>query len=112
MSKLLKLTALISLWSLVAFVLITVDPYLIRDVGLPGLYLPFMALVYVAVLYTGVLVLHRLVRAGLIALLIVVALELSIQRFMYWYIALSLISTIVLIATFPHRRDLTGHSEP
>jgi hypothetical protein len=103
-----KIVALLSLWGLVVFIVVVVDPGLVRDIGIVGSYLPLTILVFAAMLYTSMLILHRFPRALMISLLTTLALELAFQRLMYWYIGVTLLATLVLIITFPHRKDLTS----
>ncbi len=52
MKLILKILTFIALWTLVVIIVIYVDPVLIRDTGIPGLYLPMIVPLWIALVYT------------------------------------------------------------
>ncbi len=52
MKLILKILTFIALWTLVVIIVIYVDPVLIRDMGIPGLYLPMIVPLWIALVYT------------------------------------------------------------
>ena len=52
MKLLLRIVTFAALWSLVGVIVAYVDPVLIRDMGIIGLYLPMIAAVWIALIYT------------------------------------------------------------
>lgn len=52
MKLILRVVTLVALWAFVAVSVIYVDPALIRDVGVPGLYLPMLLSIWIALVYT------------------------------------------------------------
>ena len=92
------------LWGVVAYIVLFVDPSLIKDVGVPGLYLPFLLSVGVASWYTFALLSKRGWGALVLTLLVVLSLFLAIVRLMYPLLAIGLLllSGFIVYLTFIH----------
>lgn len=52
MKLILRIMTFVALWSLVGIIVVYVDPALIRDMGIVGLYTPMIAAVWMALVYT------------------------------------------------------------
>jgi hypothetical protein len=97
MKILLKLLALLALWSLVAGVIVLVDPALLRDVLFPGLYLPFLVILFVAVWYTAALVFKKIGLSLLVSLLLILTVVLSIMQLLFWFVGLGIVLLLGVI---------------
>ena len=53
MLMILKIISIISVWAVVAFATIYIDPATIKDILIPGLYLPMILIIGVATGYTA-----------------------------------------------------------
>ena len=84
MSALPKILSLLFLWGMIASTVLFVDPALLRDVGIPGTYLPFFGLLLLTVWYTLALVLHSAGKSLLLSVTIILGLVLTTLKLMHW----------------------------
>lgn len=93
------------LWGMVALIIVDVDPVLLRDVWIEGIYLPFLLSVLLSLWYTFALVLKSYLRSLLISLLMVLMIALSILKVLNLISAMAiLISTLLIIYSTLHKR--------
>jgi len=97
MKIVLKLISLLMLWGATIGVVLLVDPASLRDVGLEGVYLPFLILVGGTVFYTLLTVLKSWKKAGLITLLLELLLVASIFRVATWFLVGVVVIAIGLV---------------
>lgn len=90
MKLVLKALGVISLWSIVIGIVIFVDPSLLRDILIPGLYLPFVFAVFVALGYTILVITHSFWLSLVVAALICLAIVLSIMQMLFWFVGLGI----------------------
>ena len=88
------------LWSLLVFVLLYVEPNLVKDIPLPGWYLPFFLLEFSVVLVTVRFVFNSWKRAILIATLVSIDLDLRLLRIGNWYSSIILVALWISIEFF------------
>lgn len=91
MKIVLKLLGLLALWSLVAGIVILVDPVLLRDILVPGAYLPFLVILFGALWYTSALIFKKAGLSLLVALLLILTVVLSIMQLLFWFVALGIV---------------------
>lgn len=97
MRSLPKVSAILILWGLVGLVVWRVEPAMLRDVGIPGLYLPMVGLVTFASWYSALIVTKSWKASLLMSFIVAVALITLILRFMNWLIAASLLGMVVAL---------------
>lgn len=97
-----KLLTILVLWSSVAYMVLFIDPMLLKDVGLPGFYLPFVGMITLASWYTMAVFAKRGWGAMVVAIVILAVLLLSIMKLMYPLLAIALIAVagFVMYLTF------------
>lgn len=108
-----KIISLLCLWGSVVAVVLYIEPSLLRDVIIPGSYLPFYLLLSLALWYTLTLLL-RSVRYGLmITATILVTLILSMLKLMHWGLGLTLALTLVIESWYIYRneKNKSGHEQ-
>lgn len=96
-----KVISLVVLWGAVLAVILFVEPELVRDIVIPGSYLPFFLLIFLAILYTS--------RSLLISLTVVGGIILSTLKLMHWGLALVLLLTLVIESWYTYKRDEKIH---
>lgn len=99
MKIVLKTVSLILLWGMVVYVIMFVDPESVKDVGIPGSYLPLLAPFFAAVWYTGYLILKVFWSSITIACLLLLALTLGIAGIMNLFLGL-IITAIITFVVF------------
>ena len=87
--------SLFFLWGAVAYIIMYVEPALLKDILIPGMYLPFFGLFTIALWYTIALFVRSLGKSLLLTMTIVAALILSTLQLMFWGLALVLLLTLV-----------------
>lgn len=100
------------LWGAVAYIIVRVEPNLIKDIWIPGLYLPFFVIVSVALWYTIALFVHSFWQSLLLTMTIVLSLILSTLQLMFWGLALVLLLTLVIESWYiysNHEKNRTKH---
>lgn len=90
MKIILKLLGLVSLWSLLAGMVIYVDPALVADVLWEKSYLPFMIILYVTLWYSLAMVVRKVWLAMVTALIVTLAVGLSIAQLLYWFVVVGI----------------------
>ena len=99
-----KLISLIFLWSAVAAIVVFVEPSLLRDILIPGGYLPFFVILTLALWYTLALVARSAVYGLLLCLTIVLGVILSMLQLMHIGLAGALILTLVIESWYTYHR--------
>src|SRR5688572_9198475 len=97
MQWILKVLGLLGLWSIVVGIIVLVDPLLVRDVGIPGLYLPLLVALFFALWYSALLIFHKGSIAILIASLITLSVILSILHLMFWFVGIGIVLLLSVI---------------
>lgn len=85
-----KILATGVLWGAVLYMILFVAPMQVKDILVPGMYLPFVGLVTIAIWYSALLLTKSLKAASLFALIALVAIVTMILRYMNIIIAVSL----------------------
>jgi len=99
-----KLLSLISLWSAVGVVLVYVEPELIRDIIIHGLYLPFFGLLTLAIWYTLSLFLKSFFISLLFSMTIIAGLILTMLHLMHWGLLAVLLLTFLIESWYTYNR--------
>jgi len=86
-----------AIWGTVAYVVVYIDPELLRDVWIPGMYAPFQLLLGVAVWYTVSALIKSYGKAAIISLLVVLLMSLSILKVLNWISTLAIVVTTLLL---------------
>lgn len=100
------------MWGAVAYIIVRVDPILLKDVLVPGMYLPFFGLVGIALWYTIALFIRSFWQSLLLTVTILLALVLSTLQLMFWGLALVLLLTLVIESWYiytRHEKNRTKH---
>jgi len=92
-----KIISLMAIWGTVAYVVVYIDPELLRDVWIPGMYAPFQLLLGVAVWYTVSALIKSYGKAAIISLLVVLLMSLSILKVLNWISTLAIVVTTLLL---------------
>ncbi len=96
-----KVLSLVTLWGAVGAVVVLVEPELIRDILIPGAYLPFFLLLWIAIWYsTRRLLITTTIMAGII---------LSTLKLMHWGLAVVLLLTLVIESWYIYVRHEKIH---
>lgn len=85
------------MWSLVLGMVVYVDPELVRDVILPGSYLPFLMLLFLALWYTSAVVVARMWLSFVTAFLLTLGVALSIAQMLYWFVGLGIVTVLFVV---------------
>lgn len=107
-----KLLSVVFLWALVFYLILFVDPELIRDIGIKGVYLPFLLSLFLAFVYTFSLLFRTVKIGAFLAFLIISLLALQLFRILTLLtLLLSILFTgIVLFRFYSSKRDgLSSH---
>lgn len=91
-----KILSLICLWGAVAGVIVFIEPELLKDVIIPGSYLPFMGLVMLATWYTLALIVKSMLKSLLLTVTIMASLVLTMSRLMHPGLVVVLLLTLVI----------------
>lgn len=93
-----KAISTIVLWGVVFYIVLFIDPVLLQDVLIEGVYLPFLVALFLAVFYSLSLAFQSM-RLGLgISLILMLLVVLNILRFLTWptvVIAVGLVGIMV-----------------
>ena len=106
--------SLVFLWGSVAYIILYVEPDLLKDVFIPGLYLPFFGLVGIAIWYSLALILRRMWGSLLLTITLVGGMILSTQGLMFWGLGLALLLTLVIESWYiymSHEKNRTVHEQ-
>lgn len=91
-----KLLSLIFLWGALALVIFKVEPELLRDVIVPGIYLPFYLLFGFTLWYTITLITKTVLMSLVVTITIVGWLMLSMLGFMHWGLVVVILLTLLM----------------
>lgn len=94
MGKILHVIAALTLWGVVAFIILQIDPELIKDIVVKGVYLPLAIAVFLATFYTIWLIFSGVLIAVAIGGLVILALELAVANIMNVFLACVIIAMI------------------
>lgn len=92
------------LWGAIVGVIMYIEPELLRDVVIPGTYLPFIVLVTITVLYTFVVFTETLSVSLMFTGTIILGLVLTILKLMHWGLILVLLLTLVMESWYTYHR--------
>lgn len=93
-----KILGLLAVWSIPVGIVVFVDPALIKDVLIPGSYLPFLVAIFFAVLYTSLIIFKkRKWLALIVAVLLTLSLILSILSMLYWFVILAIVLLLLSV---------------
>lgn len=90
-----KMIAVTLMWGVVLGIIFYVDPALVKDVVVPGVYLPLVLSVAVSCWYSILLVTKSLKSASLVTIVIVIAMVTSLLRYMNVLVGVALVGMIV-----------------
>ncbi len=103
----LSVVVAICLWALVLYVVVTIDPEIIRDVLVERLYLPFFGLLGVAFWYTFAMILRGWLRGLIVAIYVLSQLYLQVFGILDYLIAIVSICLLVLLLWLSYQRNVT-----
>jgi hypothetical protein len=95
-----------------AYIILRVEPVLLKDIVIPGMYLPFFGLVTITLWYTIALFVRSLGKSLLLTMTLVAAMVLSMLQLMFWGLALVLLLTLVSESWYiykSHEKNCTTH---
>jgi hypothetical protein len=78
-----KIISLLLLWGAVASTIIYIDPELLKDILIPGSYLPFLILLTITIWYTLAIFIRSAWKSLVLTLTLMLAIILSILQIMY-----------------------------
>jgi hypothetical protein len=97
-------------WGSVVYMVIYIDPAIVRDIGFEGLYLPFITLFTLSFWYTIVTVTSSWKLATALSILTGLALILSIIKLMNWFTMVALILLMGFTLYLHMKRDSVNES--
>ena len=100
------------MWGAVAYIIVRVEPSLLKDVFVPGLYLPFFGLVSIALWYTIALFIRSFWQSLLLTVTVMLAMILTTLQLMFWGLALVLLLTLVIESWYiysSHEKNRAKH---
>jgi hypothetical protein len=89
-----KIISLLLLWGAVASTIIYIDPELLKDILIPGSYLPFLILLTITLWYTLAIFIKSAWKSLVITLTLMLAIVLSILQIMYTGLAIMILLTL------------------
>ncbi len=99
-----KIISLVTLWGATALVIIYVEPELLKDIVLPGSYLPFWLLLSFTLWYTLSIILHGMMKGLLISATIIGGLILSAMGVMHWGLLIVLLLTLAIESWYIYKK--------
>lgn len=99
-----KLCSLLLLWGMVGGMVGFVEPELIRDVIIPGSYLPLVGLVWITLGYSALLVTHSWLGALVLSLTMMAGIVLSMLGLMHWGLFMTLLLTLVIESWYIYKQ--------
>ena len=105
-----KILSLVFLWGAVASVVVFIDPAMLKDVLIPGTYLPFFILITIALWYTLAILTKSILASLVITLTIVAGIILTMLGLMHWGLAATLLLTLVMESWYTYHRHEKIHS--
>lgn len=90
-----KIIAVTLMWGVVLGIIFYVDPDAIKDTLIPGVYLPLILSMAVSCWYSILLITKSLKTAGLVTIVIVIAMVTTIFRYMNVLVGVALVGMIV-----------------
>jgi hypothetical protein len=109
-----KIISLIFLWGSVAYIILYVDPDLLKDILIPGLYLPFFVMLTIALWYTIALLTKSAGKSLLITITLVGAIMLTTLKLMFAGLALVILLTLGIESWYiykSHEKNHTTHEQ-
>lgn len=104
-----RILSLIFLWGLVVFVILYIEPELIRDIMIPGLYLPFFALITITIWYTLSIFTKSIAYSLLITITIIFGLALTMLGLMHIGLGAVLLLTLLMESWYIYHRHEKIH---
>jgi len=99
-----KLLSLIFLWGSIAMIIINIEPRLIRDVWIPGAYLPFLIVLTITVWYTILLIVKSVWGSLILTTTIVGGVILSMLQLMHIGLVIALLLTFIIESWYIYHR--------
>lgn len=96
-AKLIKVMSLVFLWAMIAYILLYVDPELLKDVGIKDSYLPFFTALFLVLSYTFHAFTKSLKKSLMASSAVIFLLVLSTQRVLTMLTALITGVLLVLV---------------
>jgi glycerol-3-phosphate acyltransferase PlsY len=96
---------MLGLWGAVALVIVYIDPQLLKDILIPGLYLPFYILVLIALWYTISLVTKNILHSLIMSLIFITALMLSMFKLTHVGLIAVILLTLVIESVYIYRHN-------
>jgi hypothetical protein len=100
-----KIISLVLLWGAVASVIVFIEPEVIKDILLPGAYLPFIVLLSMTIWYTLSVITKSISLSLMMTMSIMVGLILAMLRLMHAGLALVLLLTLVMESWYTYHRN-------
>lgn len=100
-----KIISMLGLWGAVALVIIYIDPQLLKDILIPGLYLPFYILLLISLWYTISLVTKNILHSLIMSLIFITALLLSMFKLMHAGLIAVILLTLVIESVYIYRHN-------
>ena len=100
-----RIFGLVALWGAVGATIMYIEPSLLRDVVIPGSYLPFFVLVTAAVWYSLALMTKSGLKSLWLSLTIVGGLVLSMLKLMHWGLMIALLLTLVIESWYIYHKS-------
>lgn len=98
-----KILSLVLLWGSVIAVILFIEPDLLKDIIIPGSYLPFFGLVALTIWYTLAILTKSIWKSLLPTITIVTYLVLTTLHLMYGVLAITLLLTLVFESWYIYR---------
>ena len=99
-----KILSLIFLWGSIAAVILYIEPELLRDILIPGAYLPFFVLLTISVWYTLAIVVRSFVGSLILTLTTIGGVVLTMLQLMHFGLAAVLLLTLVMESWYIYHR--------
>lgn len=96
-----RIMAILLLWGSLGATIIYVEPALIRDLIIPGSYLPFFIILHIALWYT--------IKNFWIASTLLLGIILSTMQLMHWGLVIALLLTLVMESVYIYHRHEKIH---
>lgn len=100
-----RIFGLVALWGAVLAMIVYIEPSLLRDVVIPGSYLPFFGLVTSAIWYSLALLTKSGLKSLWLSLTIVAGMILNMLGLMHWGLLIALLLTLVIESWYIYHKS-------
>jgi hypothetical protein len=100
-----KIASLIVLWGAIGWVVIYIEPQLLKDIFIPGMYIPFYLLLLLAIWYSVSLIMRKILASFIFSIIIVGSLMLSMYKIMHIGLAIVILLTLVIESVYIYRHN-------